>query len=163
MISGEARVDRIFAGILVGFGLVVLALASELPGPTPADPVSPRGFPALLALVIVICGVSVGVASWTGRRAAADDLGEPRGRLTLARLLLGLGLTAGYLAILERAGYPIATPLYLTGLLLAQGGVGYRVLLWTALGLPAALYFLFAVVMRVPLPAGPLDPFLRGF
>ena len=29
--------------------------------------------------------------------------------------------------------------------------------------LPAALYLLFAVAMRVPLPTGPLEPFLRGF
>jgi hypothetical protein len=78
-------------------------------------------------------------------------------------LLGAIGLTALYLAVLEPAGYLLATPLYLAALLLVQGGVTARAFVLTVLGLPAALYLLFAVAMRVPLPTGPLEPFLRGF
>ncbi|HET6856256.1 MAG TPA: hypothetical protein VFH94_04060, partial [Streptomyces sp.] len=60
-------------------------------------------------------------------------------------------------------GYLLATPPYLAGLLLVQGRVPARTLLLTALGVPAVLYALFAVAMRVPLPMGPLEPLLRGF
>jgi hypothetical protein len=86
-----------------------------------------------------------------------------RGTLALRSLLGAIGLTALYLAILEPAGYLLATPPYLAGLLLVQGRVTLRAFLLTTLGLPAALYALFAVAMRVPLPLGPLEPLVRGF
>jgi hypothetical protein len=141
----------------VCFGLGVLALTVGLPAATAADPVGPRGFPGLLALVIAACGTAL--ALWP--REASED--EGRGRLAPRPLLGAIGLTAAYLAALEPAGYLLATPPYLAGLLLVQGRVTVRAFLLTVLGLPAALYALFAVAMRVPLPKGPLEPFLRGF
>jgi hypothetical protein len=41
--------------------------------------------------------------------------------------------------------------------------VAARTFVLTVFGLPAVLYALFAVAMRVPLPMGPLEPLLRGF
>jgi hypothetical protein len=42
----------VLAAVLVALGVTVLALVSGPPGGTPGDPVGPRGFPALLALVL---------------------------------------------------------------------------------------------------------------
>jgi putative tricarboxylic transport membrane protein len=154
--AGEAR---LLAAVVGGLGLAVVAASLTLPGPTPADPVGPRGFPALLGLVLL--GSAVGMARPRRAPAGAGEE-EDRGTLALRPLLLALGLTAVYLALLEPAGYLLATPPYLAGLLLAQGGVSRRTLLLTALGLPLLLYLLVAVVMRVPLPPGPLEPWLRA-
>jgi hypothetical protein len=107
--------------------------------------------------VILACGVAL--VSWP---RAEPDAAE-RGLLAPRPLLGAIALTALYLAVLVPAGYLLATPPYLAGLLLVQGRVTARTLLLTALGLPAVLYALFAVVMRVPLPVGPLEPLLRGF
>ena len=139
------------------FGLGLLALTVGLPAATAADPVGPRGFPGLLGLVILACGVALALAP-RGEPDAAE-----RGALAPRPLLGAIALTALYLAILEPAGYLLATPPYLAGLLLVQGRVPARTFLLTALGVPAVLYALFAVAMRVPLPLGPLEPLLRGF
>jgi putative tricarboxylic transport membrane protein len=141
----------------VCFGLGLLALTFGLPAATAADPVGPRGFPGLLGLVILACGVALALVP-----RAEPDAAE-RGALAPRPLLGAIALTALYLAILEPVGYLLATPPYLAGLLLVQGRVPARTLLLTALGVPAVLYALFAVAMRVPLPMGPLEPLLRGF
>jgi putative tricarboxylic transport membrane protein len=144
--------------VLVCVGLGVLALTVGLPAAT-ADPVGPRGFPLLLGLVVLACGVALVL----GPEAAGAAGAEGRGVLALRPLLGAIGLTASYLALLEPAGYLLATPPYLAALLLLQGRVTARAFLFTVLGLPTALYLLFAGAMRVPLPTGPLEPFLRGF
>ncbi len=163
--ADPVRVDRLLGAVLVCFGLGVLALAVWLPPTTAADPVGPRGFPVLLALVILACGVALVVAperpSSTG--GAPDGEAEERGALAPRPLLGAIALTAAYLAVLEPAGYLLATPPYLAALLLVQRRVTPRAFVLTVLGLPVALYVLFAVVMRVPLPPGPLEPLLRGF
>jgi putative tricarboxylic transport membrane protein len=160
------RVDRVLGGVLACFGLGVIALAARLPAATAADPVGPRGFPTLLGLVILSCGVGLAIGSRTAPPADAappDDV-EPRGAPAPRPLLGAIGFTALYLAVLEPAGYLLATPPYLAALLLVQGRrVTARAFLLTVFALPAALYALFAVAMRVPLPTGPLEPFLRGF
>ena len=162
--ADPVRVDRVLAAALVCLGLSVLALAVQLPAPTTADPVGPRGFPALLALVILTCGVALGVAPERPlAQGAPDGEVEERGVLAPRPLLGAIGLTGAYLAVLELAGYLLATPPYLAALLLVQGRVTTRAFVLTVLCLPVGLYVLFAVIMRVPLPPGPLEPLLRGF
>lgn len=167
MTADSVRVDRLLGAVLVCFGLGVLALAVWLPAATAADPVGPRGFPVLLALVILACGVALVVAperpSSTGGVPDGEAEEEERGALAPRPLLGAIALTAAYLAVLEPAGYLLATPPYLAALLLVQGRVAPRAFVLTVLGLPVALYVLFSVVMRVPLPPGPLEPLLRGF
>lgn len=157
---GSARGEGVVAAVLACFGVGVLALSSGLPAATTADPVGPRGFPSLLGLVLLACGVAL----WFGSRAGSPVEEAPEhGRLAPGSLLGAIACTALYLAVLEPAGYLLATPPYLAALLLLQGRVTARAFVLTVLGLPAALYALFAVAMRVPLPAGPLEPLLRGF
>ena len=165
MRADPVRVDRVLAAVLVCLGLGVLALAVQLPATTAADPVGPRGFPALLALVILACGVALAVAPERPLSTGAPDGEvEERGALAPRPLLGAIGLTAAYLAVLEPAGYLLATPPYLAALLLVQGRrVTTRAFVLTVLCLPVGLYALFAVIMRVPLPPGPLEPLLRGF
>jgi putative tricarboxylic transport membrane protein len=148
--------------VLVCVGVGILALTVGLPSGTAADPVGPRGFPALLGLVLLACGVALGLGP-VAHPAGPDGDADARGALALGPLLGAVGLTALYLVVLEPAGYLLATPPYLAALLLIQGRITVRAFLCTVFGLPAVLYALFAVAMRVPLPAGPLEPFLRGF
>lgn len=159
----STRVERVLAAALVCAGLGVLALAMRLPAATAADPVGPRGFPVLLALVLLACGaaLAIGPRIPAGARVPASAP-EARGPLAPRPLLGAIALTALYLRVLEPAGYLLATPPYLAALLWLQGGITPRAFLLTVVGLPAALYALFAVAMRVPLPGGPLEPLLRG-
>jgi putative tricarboxylic transport membrane protein len=162
--ADPAWVDRVVALVLIGLGLGVLVLAFGLPAATTADPVGPRGFPALLGIVVLACGVALAVAPHVGSGGGAPrENTEARGALAPRPLFGAIALTAAYLAMLEPAGYLLATPPYLAALLLVQGRVAPRAFVLTVLGVPAVLYVLFAVAMRVPLPSGPLEPLLRGF
>jgi putative tricarboxylic transport membrane protein len=156
--AASARADRVVGAVLVCVGLGVLALTTGLATATAADPVGPRGFPLLLGLVVLGCGAALLIAP-----GESADEGQGRGALAPRQLLGAIGLTALYLRVLEPAGYLLATPPYLAALLLLQGGVAPRAFLGTVVGLPVVLYLLFAVAMRVPLPMGPLEPFLRSF
>jgi putative tricarboxylic transport membrane protein len=158
--SERARADRVLAAVLVCLALAVLGLAAELPGGSEADPVGPRGFPALLGLVLLACGLALGVTA--GRRPGDDEEAAARGALAATPVVAAVGLTAAYLAVLEPAGFLLATPPYVAALLLARGGVPARTFALAALGLPLGLYVLFALAMRVPLPLGPLEPLLRA-
>lgn len=156
--SGDGgREDRVLAGVLAALALAVLALAARLPGATAADPVGPRGFPGLLALVLLACGVALGL-----RPGASDPERDAPGAFAATAALLGVALTTAYLAALEPAGFLLATPPYVAALLLARGGIPLRALILTALALPLGLYVLFRVAMRVALPPGPLEPLLRA-
>jgi putative tricarboxylic transport membrane protein len=154
--------DRVAGLVLLAAGLGVAAWAWTLPGGTVTDPLGPRGFPALLGLGLAACGAAVLAPALGSRRGPAAALRGPGaeggdGPLAAHRLLGGIALTGLGIAGLEPLGYLVATPLFLVGLLLLQGGVPVRVLLGTAIGLPLALYLLFDRVMSVPLPPGLLE------
>lgn len=144
--------------VLVAAGWIVAAWG--LPAGSAMDPLGPRGFPVLLGLVLAAAGVTLIVQG--ARRAAggATDAApeEDAGPFSPGRLLGALGLTGAYLAGLEPLGYLVTTPLYVAALLILQGGVPWRPLLLTALGLPLVLFLFFATLMGVPLPWGVLEP-----
>jgi putative tricarboxylic transport membrane protein len=150
------RADRVIGAFLVLGGLGVMAWAWQLPAGTPQDPVGPRGFPALLGLGLAVCGLVLLVAR-ARPEAPPVAAGEGGGPAVAARLVGGVALVGLYVWVLEPLGYLVATPLFLAVALGLQGGVPLRALLWTSLGLPAALYLFFAGIMKIPLPLGLLE------
>lgn len=167
MWGGGSRAQGVTGGVLVLVAIVVIAWSWQLPGGTKTDPVGPRGFPVLLGLGILACGAallvparfpatSLDAGARSGGAAADDD-----GPVAPGRLVGGIVLTGLYIALLERLGYLVATALFLVAVLTLQGGVPRRTFVLTALGLPVALFLLFAWLMKVPLPLGLLEGLLR--
>jgi putative tricarboxylic transport membrane protein len=158
------RADRVIGALLVLGGLGVAAWAWQLPGGTPQDPVGPRGFPALLGLGLAVCGAVLLVPRGRpeGSPAPGGAVVDAEGPAPTGRLVGGVALVGLYLWVLEPLGYLVSTPLFLAAVLLLQGGVPLRALLGTSLGLPAALFLLFATIMKVPLPLGVLERLSLG-
>jgi putative tricarboxylic transport membrane protein len=158
------RADRVIGALLVLGGLGGMAWAWQLPAGTPQDPIGPRGFPTLLGLGLAVCGLLLLVPRVRpgGPPAPADEAGEPSGPAATGRLVGGVVLAGLYIWGLEPLGYLVSTPLFLAALLALQGGVPVRALLWTSLGLPAALFLIFAEIMKVPLPLGVLERLALG-
>jgi len=142
-------VERLLALAVLAASGVYLATALTLTRGTAARP-GPGFFP----LAVGVFGAAVAlvwVATSLRRTPAATRAGPAvDGR---ARVGLTVGLLAAYCVLLPWTGYPLAALLF-TGFLLR--GLGARWPAALAIGLVSAVasYYLFAVLLDVPLPRG---------
>ncbi|MFM8556312.1 MAG: tripartite tricarboxylate transporter TctB family protein [Betaproteobacteria bacterium] len=135
---------------VAALGVAVIWLSRDFP-PVPGQTYGPGLFPAVLGWVLTAGAIGVALQPATEQAVAASY----EGRLAAAVYAL---TPAVLLAGWESAGWPILS-FVLGSLLLAVG----RVRWWRCLlggGLIAVLtWVLFPVLLRVPLPRGPL-PFI---
>ncbi len=145
-------IERLLAlAVLVASG-VYLANALPLPQGTAAQP-GPGFFP----LAVGVFGTTVALA-WVAsafRRAPAaagpiTTTAESRGRVAITAVLL-----AGFCLLLPWVGYPLVAFLF-TGLMLHGLGARLTTALVIALVSAATSYYVFAVLLGVPLPSGVL-------
>lgn len=142
------------AGAFVLIGLTALSLSFVKVGAgfaTPSDP-GPWLLPRLLALALMAGGVSLFLLDRRKKSPATEPVTVTG--FTAARPVLELlGATAAYIAALPWAGFLIATVLLVGLLLWRQSVIWWRALL-AALVLTLVAHGLFALLFKVPLPAG---------
>jgi putative tricarboxylic transport membrane protein len=143
---------------LVALALLVasggyLFLSLPLPRGTAARP-GPGFFPFAIGTFLCVVSVSYLVASFRGATgvatAAAPIAPEARRRVLAAAATL-----VAACVLMPLAGYPIVAFLFVAVLLRALGGRQWVLIGLTALVSAAASYYLFAVLLGVPLPRGP--------
>jgi hypothetical protein len=104
-----------------------------------------------LALSLVMGALGIVLAAWPGRGPRLGTVGWPEGRHALAIL----GACGGSALLLEQVGWRI-TCLLLLGFLL---GVVERQRWWVtlllAVGMSVGSFYLFATLLKVPLPVEP--------
>jgi hypothetical protein len=115
------------------------------PGPG-LYPLAVGVFGALVAIVWVAIAFRPVPATAGGRTPVAQG----RGRVGVTA-----GLLAGFCFLLPWVGYPLAAFLF-TGLLLRGLGARWVAALSVALASAVVSYYLFGVLLGVPLPRGPL-------
>lgn len=115
-----------------------------------ADRLGPTFFPRLLAATLALAALGL---LWRSARGRSDPAPLPPARLGL--FLWAVGLTAAYALLLPRAGYLIATPVYLGAVIWLLGFRHPAGLAATAIGVTAALYLVFARALHVLVPMGP--------
>jgi putative tricarboxylic transport membrane protein len=155
------------ATVLVGLGIAVILLGARIDPGVQTDPLGPRFFPLVLGAVIGLCGLLLAVTTLAPGRfttalpvfveSAGDDESASSGVFSPGRLVAAVVLTALYLAVFERLGYLLATPLYVAALLLVHGGVSRRALLGSPVLLAVAFYAAFRFGLLIPVPNGILD------
>jgi hypothetical protein len=123
-----------------GYLLAALPLARG----TGARP-GPGFFP--FAVGVFLCAVSLAFVVASAAQALA-----PAAR---GRVLITAGTLVGSCLFLPWIGYPAMAFLFVALLLRALGGRGWITIVATALVSSAASYYLFAVLLGVPLPRGP--------
>jgi tripartite-type tricarboxylate transporter receptor subunit TctC len=124
-------------------------LTSEAFHPVRADRYGPYVFP--FALAGGTAAVALGLLVTGGLRRSADA--EPLTRGGLARIALAVAASAGFVAVMDVAGYVVSGFALLLALLLALR-VRWPVALAVALVVVPLSYQVFAVGLRVPLPWG---------
>jgi putative tricarboxylic transport membrane protein len=138
--------------VVTGLGLFFLLGARTIEGETASAGIGPRAFPTLIGAGLVVLGVAFVLAVRRGMEFPAAA--EPAARGVLPWLLAGL---AGGILAMEPLGFAVAAAwLFVMG---ARGFGSHRwvgnVVLGVALGL--IVYLVFARLLGVSLPGGPVD------
>jgi len=106
------RVADIAVGCLVALlGVFVLVAAMSI-STAVAHRLSPRTFPHVVGGLLVVCGLGLALKSWSIRgKDFAIAWPDAEGVRTIA---VSLALLAGYIALMNWLGLPLATFLYVT-------------------------------------------------
>ena len=155
--------DRLTGAILIGVGAVAAYAGSRLP-PVPGQQVGPNVFPMVVGIGLALCGLMI-MLGW-GRRfeeeAEADlaahvdaELAKSStlGELDVLKVLLPPALLIFYVFAVDTLGFLPTAALMIFATALALKAP-LRLVLSLALLAPVVVHFLFAKLLRVPLPAG---------
>jgi putative tricarboxylic transport membrane protein len=144
------RVLGIAAGLL---GAVVLVSARTIEQEA-GEGLTPRAFPAVIALALLVSGGAVAIAAW--RRAEDGRTLDWPGRDGFLRIAVILAATSAYVACLSVAGFPLASLVFVTGLTAYLGRGGWPSAAAAGVGTALVLYAVFIRLLGLSLPAGPL-------
>ncbi len=143
-------------------GLVALLMAGAMAvaawgyaAPVEYEPVGPRAFPLVLALLMALCG------AWLMARPGAEALKGPRFArgAQLNRIMLCAATVVVYALLFQTLGFIIATALMGVPVGRFFGG-SWRQSAMAGIGLGIALFVLFDRLLDVVLPQGLLKPLM---
>lgn len=143
------------AAVTLALAIAYLAATLAMPSPAIADPLGPQIFPLLICAGLLLTAALLAAEAW---RSGGDARGESQGPPIAQSLRVVGGIaawTALYIACFEPVGFPIATTVFLAGLMGVFHGRPW-VSLACAAGFSAAAWALFVGVLSVRLPAGVL-------
>ncbi|MBI4246513.1 MAG: tripartite tricarboxylate transporter TctB family protein [Candidatus Rokubacteria bacterium] len=145
-------IERVVALALLAASGVYLANGLPLPRGTAGRP-GPGFFPLAVGVFAVV--VALAWVALAFRRAPAAAGGTPAPADGRGRVLATAAALAGYCLLLPWIGYPAASLLFVGGLLRGLGA-GWTAALAVAVASAAGSYYVFAVLLGVPLPPGAL-------
>jgi hypothetical protein len=139
------------AGVVLVLGLALLIAALQFPFLSRGAP-EPGFLPLLIALGIIGSGVALLVGALRGSTLAqAPSWPSAAGWWHVALMLIALTLA---FLLLEELGFVIATTLFMAAMIYVLGERSWRMLLIVPPLSAIALYAVFALWLRVPLPKG---------
>ena len=127
-----------------------LAEAMRYPRGTMAQP-GPGLFPLAVGALLLIAALGTGLEARS--RKTWEEMDWPRG-LDALRVLGVLAASLGYVLLLPRLGHPVAATLVTLVVLQMMQFRGWVVRLTLSLVIGLGSYYLFAVLLGVPLPTG---------
>ncbi len=145
-----AALTQRLPGLVVGLlGTAAILVARSFPTP-PGQLYGPAMFPTIMGAGLLVCGVLIALKPVPPPFVEPD---APGGKLAA---LCFAATPALVLALFETLGWPLICAPLVCGLLLL---VGARPLaaVFTGLGMAAFTWVVFAMLLRVPLPRGPLS------
>lgn len=143
--------DRVLAVFALAFAALITVFGYDLQPPFSYEPVGPRAFPLLIALVIALCGLRLLI-----RGGGAV---EPNPAGVNARILMMVACLAAYAFLFQWLGFIVAT----AAMVALVGRLFRATWLQAILGavlMSVALFLLFDKGLDVVLPAGILGDLL---
>jgi putative tricarboxylic transport membrane protein len=143
-------IERLLALAVLVASVVYLVNGLPLPMGSPARP-GPGFYPMFVGMFGAVVAL-VWVVSVFRQKPAIDRVATTP-EMGLRRVGQTTGLLAAYCLLLPWTGYPLAA-FGFTGLLLRGLGAGWRSALVIGFATAVGSYYLFAVLLAVPLPQG---------
>ena len=164
----DTRIDLVFSVLVSLFGVLVILMAWHLPEGVYRDAVGPRAFPLGVGVVMIVGGAIVAArramslfpaSGWWAPAEGSED--EPDHPASLGRAMAIFAVSVAYAAAFNPLGYLIATPPFIAATLwLMRERSGPQLiaisLIWTV-----TTYVIFAQLLAVRLPVGPLRAWFR--
>ena len=138
--------DRIFASICLTLAALMAWGATIIEESFIQDPLGPKAFPLVIALVLAACGVAM--------LLRPDDDPVWPGRRKQIQLLWTVGAMILYVQFLPVAGFLIAT-LFGAAFLSWQLGASIKQAAWGGLGISGGIYVVFKIILGLSLARGP--------
>lgn len=141
--------DRLFSLLLIvmaviGYGMIGGMEEVYEPGEIQAS-TYPR---IILACLIIACIFQI----------FKTDAPSEKAEFSL-RGIAAIGIIAAYIALLETIGYFLLTPFVLIALPILVGFRNYKIIALSVVLVMAALYVVFGLILKIPLPSGLLGGF----
>jgi len=146
-------IDRIIGAAAMLLAAVYLYATSQIPTLEIGDPLGPKAFPMLLGIALIAAAILLFIETL---KADADE-GEkaPRGSMRHWWLIGGVtGWTALYFGLFDRAGYLIATVMYLLPMMAVFNPGKWVANVLTTVLWAVGSYVLFVKILGVVLPVG---------
>lgn len=145
--------DRVLGAVCVVVAIAMGIAARDYAAQISYEPVGPRAFPTLLAVMVGLAG------AWLVLRPSGHSAAVATGRWFA---LLGcVAAIAAYAFVFQLLGFPVATALMAVPVGMAFGG-NWKQSLAGGIGLGLGLYVLFDKLLDVVLPTGLLSFVLGG-
>jgi putative tricarboxylic transport membrane protein len=148
------EVDALSGAIVATLGLFMLYQSMQMSFYADGVP-GPGFFPALLAAALIVLGASLVVTRLRKPQDAADRHQLPNRRQASRALSLWITALAATLLV-DPLGFPLAMFLLVALILFVIEGRRGLGAIATAILIPLLAWLLFAELLLVPLPAGPL-------
>jgi putative tricarboxylic transport membrane protein len=139
------------AGVVLALGIALFAGSLQFPVLSAGTP-GPGFLPLLIAIGVIASGVALLVGALRGIHVVEKPSWPSLAGWRHVALML-VAMTIAFL-LLEELGFLVATTLFMAAMIYALGERSWRMLLTIPPFSALALYMVFAVWLRVPLPKG---------
>jgi len=138
--------DRIFASICIALAVLMGWGATIIEESFIQDPLGPKAFPLVIAVVLAACGVAMFLRP-------DEDPVWPHRRKQI-QLLWTIGAMILYVQFLPVVGFLVATAIG-AGFLSWQLGASVKQACWGGFGISVSIYVVFKLVLGLSLARGP--------
>lgn len=151
--------DRFLGAAALGVAAILGVFGRDLQAPISYEPVGPRAFPWVLAVLIAAVGLWLVFRPASSAPAVDASAANAEPRILGRDVLLVLVAVLGYALLFEVLGFVVATGLMTVAVGRLFGG-GWGVCAAVGVALGAGLYLVFDRLLDVTLPTGVLGSIL---
>lgn len=165
----DRRIDVVVAACFSLVGIFMIFAASGIKTGMMRDPIGPRAAFYVCGGILALGGIAVIIGHlrrWSSQKdhivpseGGEDEADFPASALRAWSLIVAV---LGLAALWNPLGFLIAMPLFLVSALWIMGGRNVSSIIVTAVLFTGLVYVIFAQVLGVRIPVGPLTPLFRS-